>query len=253
MTNFAPAFYCPNLFGVFRRVGSVWDVLHGSLFARLLAFAGLPLCAGELSLEVSLFFRAEQLFGNSVLPRRAARAFVFALFALCRCWIFVGLPFVDRACHSNAFLLVFDSASAFRGEKRQRQTHGAENSVGGASRFDADARAPSRQVFATKTRSRENASEHRKPTCSASRSDFLKLVVPILIEVAERRAAATCWSCSKVWGATHSDAPATVNSTVRDGTFAAFANTSKSQHDFLSLASRPKQARFLVASKESYS
>ena len=174
MTNFAPAFYCPNLFGVFRRVRSVWDVLHGSLFARLLAFAGLPLCAGELSLEVSLFFRAEQLFGNSVLPRRAARAFVFALFALRRCWIFVGLPFVDRACHSNAFLLVFDSASAFRGEKRRRQTHGAENSVGGASRFDADARAPSRQVFATKTRSRENASEHRKPTCSASRSDSLK-------------------------------------------------------------------------------
>ena len=59
MTNFAPAFYSPNLFGVFRRVESVWDVLYGCLFARLLAFAGLPPFAGVLSLEVSLFFRAE--------------------------------------------------------------------------------------------------------------------------------------------------------------------------------------------------
>ena len=55
MTNFAPAFYSPNLFGVFRCVGSVWDVLYGSLFARLLAFAGFPPCARELSLEVFCF------------------------------------------------------------------------------------------------------------------------------------------------------------------------------------------------------
>ena len=124
--------------------------------------------------------------------KRGSSVVFFALFALRRCWIFVGLSFVGRAFHSNAFLLVFDSASAFRGEKRQRQTHGAENSVAGASRFDVDAHAPSRQVFARKTRSRKNASEHRKRTRCASRSDSPKLVVPILavgaVEVAEARA-----------------------------------------------------------------
>ena len=49
------------------------------------------------------------------------------------------------------------------------------------------------RVFATKTRSRKNASEHRKRTRCASRSDFPKLVVPILVvgavEVAETCAA----------------------------------------------------------------
>ena len=44
----------------------------------------------------------------------------------------------------------FSTAQVRVVEKDQRQTHGTETSVGGASRFDADARAPSRQVFATK-------------------------------------------------------------------------------------------------------
>ena len=102
-------------------------------------------------------------------------------------------------CHSLAVrsttmrFCSFSTAQARVVEKDQRQTHGAENSVGGASRFDADAHAPSRQVFATKTRSRKNASEHRKRTRCASRSDSLKLVVPILVvgavEVAETCAA----------------------------------------------------------------
>ena len=36
--------------------------VHGSLFARLLALSGLPQCASELSLEVSVFFRSENFF-----------------------------------------------------------------------------------------------------------------------------------------------------------------------------------------------
>ena len=124
-------------------------------------------------------------------------------------------------CHSLAVrsttmrFCSFSTAQVRFVEKGQRQTHGAENSVGGASRFDADAHAPRRQVFATKTRSRKNASERRKRTRCASRSDSLKLVVSIFVEAAERRAAPTCWSCRKVWCAIHmanakSDAAATV-------------------------------------------
>ena len=47
---------------------------------------------------------------------------------------------MGRACRSSAFLLAFDSATVFRGEKRQRQSHGAENSLGGTCRFGADSR-----------------------------------------------------------------------------------------------------------------
>ena len=198
--------------------------------------------------ELSKFLR------NSVIPRSAFRAFVlFALFALRRCWIFVGLSFVGRAFHNNAFLLVFDSASAFRGEKRQRQTHGAANSVGGASRFDAVAHASRRQVFATKTRSRKNDSERRKRTRCASRCDYLKTRRANPCRSRGNTRCCDMLELQQSLGAIHSDAPATVNSTVRDGTIAAFAHSSKSQHEFLSLASRPKQGRFLVASKESYS
>ena len=91
---------------------------------------------------------------------------------------------MGRACRS-AFLLAFDSARVFRGKKRQRQTYGAEKSVGDASRFDADARTPLEfvvqikfsfasariQVCVTKTRSKNSASTHRKRTRCASRSD----------------------------------------------------------------------------------
>ena len=113
MTKFAPAFYSPNLFRVFRRVGSVWDLLYGSLFAWLLAFAGSRrvLVSGRWRF---LCFSEQSNFLETVCFREAR----FERFSL-RCshcadvGFFVGLSFVDRACRSSAFLLVFDSASAF--------------------------------------------------------------------------------------------------------------------------------------------
>ena len=143
MTNFAPAFYRPNLFGVLHRVGLF------AMCCMVVCSHGCMHLQNNRRVRVSCgwrflcFSEPSKFLKKSVRPRSTFRAFVFcALFALRRCWIFVGLSFVGRACHSNAFLFVFDSASAFHGEKRQRHTHGAENSVGDASRFDADARTP---------------------------------------------------------------------------------------------------------------
>ena len=148
-------------------------------------------------------------------------------------------------------------------EKGQRRTHGAENSVGGASRFDADAHAPRRQVFA-----HEDAEQEERLRAQETNS------LRVAIRLPETRRANPCrWCCRsrgnmrccsptgrscKVWGAIHmasskSDAAATVLYTVHDSTFPASEHSSKRQHQCLSLAARPKQARFLVASKESYS